>query len=396
MIIFTNDSHVMQSELRSDSLSLRIQSVDFIRGLVMILMAIDHVRVYSGLPAGGPEPGIFFTRWITHFCAPVFVFLSGTSAFLYGVKLNDRKKLMKYLLSRGILLVILELTLIRFFWTFNLDFSKFVLAGVIWMIGWCMIILSLLIRLRPRVVGIIGLAIIFFQNLFALVPQLFPESSRVSFGYFWEFIYSSGLDAPPGITILYVLIPWVGVMAAGYGFGSILQGDETRRKKILVMIGLTAIVSFIVFGSVTILMNTHQDALPFLFQLLNQRKYPASQLYLLMTLGPAILLMPYVEKIKGAIGQAILTIGRVPFFYYLTHILLIHLSALIVQLFLYGQTFPEGYATAPYAWVPEEHRWSLPLLYLVFFIDVALLYFLCRWYEQYKFSHPEKSWLKFI
>ncbi len=137
----------------------RIQSIDFVRGLVMVLMAIDHVRVYSGLPAGGPDPGIFFTRWVTHFCAPAFVFLSGTSAFLYGRKLAPGA-LMRYLITRGLLLIVLELTVIRFFWTFNFDYAKFTLAGVIWMLGWCMVLLGFMVRLNPKTVGIIGLLII--------------------------------------------------------------------------------------------------------------------------------------------------------------------------------------------------------------------------------------------
>ncbi len=378
------------------SLSSRIQSVDFIRGLVMVLMAIDHVRVYSGLPPGGPEPGIFFTRWITHFCAPAFVFLSGTSAYLYGIKLSDTSKLARYLLTRGLLLVVLELTVIRFFWTFNLDYSKFTLAGVIWMLGWCMVLLALLARLQPKVVGIIGLAIIFFQNIFSYVPSALPESMRVSFGHFWEFIYSSGLEGPSFIKILYVLVPWIGVMAAGYGFGLILQTEYAVRKKVLVSIGAIATLAFVVVGSLMILISPAEGNTPFLFQLLNQRKYPASQLYLLMTLGPAIWLMPYVEKAQNAFAKAMVIFGKVPFFFYLMHILLIHLSALLVLWFREGSMITEWYDTAPYTWMPEDHRWSLGLLYIVFIVDVIILYILCRWYESYKFKHAEKKWLKFI
>src|SRR3954465_8415518 len=142
----------------------RLQSIDFIRGVVMILMAIDHVRVYSGVPAGGPSPAVFFTRWVTHFCAPAFVFLAGTSAFFNGRKLGDMQKLSQFLVTRGALLVALELTLIKFFWTFGLDYQSFTLAGVIWMLGWCMILLGGLVRLSPRVVGWIGVAIVLGQQ----------------------------------------------------------------------------------------------------------------------------------------------------------------------------------------------------------------------------------------
>ena len=144
----------------------RIASLDIVRGAVMVLMAIDHVRVYSGLPAGGPTAGIFFTRWVTHFCAPAFVFLAGTGAFLQGRKLGDTSALARYLLTRGLVLVLLELTVIRFAWTFNVNYSAFVLAGVIWMLGWCMVGMAALVRLPARVVGAIGLAVIFLQQSF--------------------------------------------------------------------------------------------------------------------------------------------------------------------------------------------------------------------------------------
>src|SRR5438034_7352210 len=143
----------------------RVASIDLIRGAVMVLMAIDHVRVYSGLPAGGPTAGIFFTRWVTHVVAPAFIFLAGTSAFFYGRKHSD---LSRFLLVRGVWLVLLELTVLRVCWTFNFDFSHYMLAGVIWVIGWCMILMAALVRLRPRTVGIIGAAIIALHN--AVMP----------------------------------------------------------------------------------------------------------------------------------------------------------------------------------------------------------------------------------
>jgi uncharacterized membrane protein len=386
----------METQLKSPDLSQRIQSVDFVRGLVMVLMAIDHVRVYSGLPPGGADAGIFFTRWVTHFCAPAFVFLTGTSAFLYGTKLNNPSKLALYLFTRGLLLIVLELTIIRFFWTFNFSYSKFTLAGVIWMLGCCMILLSLMVKLKPKTIGFFGIGIIFLQNLFALIPKLLPTSMQIPFGRFWEFIYPSGLQGPAGITILYVIVPWIGVMAAGYGFGVFLQTKAVKRKRILIRIGATAIFAFIFFGSLLLMRTSQENTSPFLIRLLNQNKYPASPLFLLMTLGPCILLMAFVKNAKRIFSKAIVTFGRVPLFYYLIHIPLIHVSALLVQFITKGQIFSEGYDTAPYAWLPDEYRWSLGLLYFVFIVDVVILYFACRWYEKYKFNHPEKQWLKFI
>jgi len=371
----------------------RIQSVDILRGAIMVLMAIDHVRVYSGLPAGGPTAGIFFTRWVTHFCAPGFVFLAGTSIFLYGNKINNNKKLAGFLLSRGLLLVLLELTLIRFFWTFNFNYNEFILAGVIWMLGWCMILMAAFIWLRPIVAGIIGIVIIAGQQLFQYVPKILPSSLHS----FWEFVYPSGFDPPPHITVLYVLVPWIGVMAAGYAFGAVLLKDHSTRRRICLWIGLSSILLFLIIGSMMIFRQpVEADSPPLIFRLLNQRKYPASLLYLLMTLGPLITLIPYTENVKGWFAGVLGIFGRVPFFYYLLHIPLIHVTALLVNKIRVGEMHQEWYATAPYVYFDEAQRWTLGLLYLVFIIDVIVLYFLCRWYANYKKTHPRQKWLRYI
>ena len=375
----------------------RVQSIDILRGAVMVLMAIDHVRVYSGLPAGGPDAGIFFTRWVTHFCAPGFVFLGGAAAFLYGVKLGNPRALARYLVTRGLLLVFLELTVIRFGWTFNLNFSEFVLAGVIWMIGWCMVLLALFVRLRSLVVGTVGLAIIFFQQIFSLVPRVLPDSLKPSIGGFWEFIYSSGLEPWPWISILYVLVPWIGVMMAGYGFGAILLLEPERRKSICLRIGLSSMMLFVSVGSMLILLSpSTAESPPFIFRLLNQQKYPASQLYLMMTLGPTIASVPFMENARGRFSEILKVFGKVPFFYYLLHIPLIHISAQLVNFLMLGATHQEWYDYAPFASVSPESQWNLLMLYFVFAVDVVILYFSCRWYVGYKFSHPDNKWLKFI
>lgn len=377
--------------------SARVQSIDIVRGLIMVLMVIDHVRVYSGQPPGGPSPGIFFTRWITHYCAPGFAFFAGASIFLYGHKLGDRAALARYLVVRGLLLVVLELTVIRFFWTFGIDYSNFVLLGVIWMLGWCMVLMAAFIWLRPVVVGIIGLVIIVVQDLFAKVPYWLPQDSRASLGRFWEFIYTSGLETWEGISVLYVIVPWIGVMAAGYGSGQILLLGPARRRKIFLGIGLSAIALFLIIASIIITRRTPEAGdPPFIFQLLNQRKYPASQLYLLMTLGPLIALLPWAEKAGGWLARFLKIFGQVPMFFYLLHLLLIHLSAFVVNIVLYGAVHQEWYDSAPFTQMPEEYRWSLPLLYLVFVIDVILLYRACKWYAGYKRAHPEQKWLKYI
>lgn len=363
----------------SSSTTSRIQSLDVLRGLIMVLMAIDHVRVYAGVPAGGPDPAIFFTRWVTHFCAPGFAFFAGTAAFLYGIKVGDKKQLVRYLFTRGLMLVVLEFTLIRFGWTFNLNFSEFMLAGVIWMLGVCMMLLSLMVRLEAKTIGIIGLAIIFFQQLFAYVPG----------GPYWEFIYSSGVEGPSWIVILYVIVPWIGVMMAGYGFGTIIRNDKWCYT-----IGLAAFAIFLIAGSI-FAVNSESDQ-PFWMQLLNQRKYPASQLYLLMTLGPLIALVPIAEKATGVVANFFRVFGRVPFFYYLLHIPLIHVSAIILNLIIHGTSLQEAYGTCPYCGLPPEHAWSLWSLYLIFAVDVAILYFASKWYSDFKAKNSQLAWTKYI
>lgn len=360
----------------------RISSLDIVRGVVMVLMAIDHVRAYAGVPPGGPDYGVFFTRWITHFCAPAFVFLAGTAAFLHGRKLGSTGELARYLVTRGLLLVALELTVIRFAWTFNLAYDDFVLAGVIWMLGWCMVLLAALVRFSPLRVGWTGVAIVLLQQLFRFPPHIVPEPARRIVGYVWEFLYPAGMDRLPAISILYVIVPWIGVMAAGYGFGLVMLREPAERRRLCLRVGLGLTVGFVVAAALIVAFGpAPQEPMSPLLRALDQRKYPASQLYLAMTLGPTIALVALVERARGPITSALETFGRVPLFYYLLHIPLIHLSALLVNALRTGASQQQWYARAPFVFVenPAE-RWSLALLYLVFVVDVALLYLACRWW----------------
>lgn len=379
------------------SSAARISSIDLLRGIVMVLMAIDHVRVYSGIPPGGPDYGVFFTRWITNFCAPAFVFMAGTGIFLFANSGRKRAILVRYLVVRGLMLVLLELTVIRFCWTFNIDYAKFTLAGIIWMLGWCMVGMAALTALPPAVVGIIGIAIVCFQPLFGLVPGLLPSSWQRPAGYFWEFVYPSGLAGPPGIVILYVLVPWIGVMAMGYGIGPLFRLDAARRRRICLWTGLGAIALYLVIGWIrTARQPASESHLPFLLRLLNQRKYPASQLFLLMTLGPLVALLPWAERQKGRLSGLLTTFGRVPLFFYLLHIPTIHIGCMIINYIRNGSFGSQWYATAPDVYVPPEHRWPLYLLYVEWICDIVFLYYGCRWYARYKNAHPEKRWLKFL
>ena len=380
------------------SLPARLSSLDVIRGVVMVLMAIDHVRVYSGVPAGGPAPGVFFTRWVTHFCAPAFVFFAGTAAFLHGRKLGDQRALSLYLLTRRALLVVLELTLIHLSWTFSVGSMTSLLAGVIWMLGWCMILMAGLVRLPVRTVGILGLAIVFGQNVFGFLAGLTPPALNGSLGVLWQFLYTGGEVSfgPVTISILYVIVPWIGVMAAGYAFGALLLQEPDERRRICLRIGLAATAVFVVVACAQVLLGAAPDnGPPALFRMLNQRKYPASQLFLLMTLGPTIALLPAAERARGWVGRFFETFGRVPMFYYLLHIPLIHATALVVFLLRDGQVNTAPFNSAPYVSMPPEQRWGLPLLYLVFAIAIATLYPLCRWYAGVKARDP-KPWMRYI
>ena len=371
----------------------RITSLDFVRGVVMILMAIDHVRVYSGVPAGGPTPGVFFTRWVTHFCAPAFVFLAGTGAFFLGRKLGDTKALAKFLVTRGLLLVALELTVLHVAWTFTFDFTH-LLAGVIWMLGWCMVIMAALVQLRPAVVGVIGLAIIVGQNLIAPFAGVMPQSTQ----WFWQLLYLGGevKVGPTSLSILYVIVPWIGVMAAGYGFGTIMAREEGERRRLCLRIGLAATALFVIIAGLLVATRPAPNgAPPALLRLLNQQKYPASQLFLMMTLGPTIALIPLADRARGWLGDVVTTFGRVPMFYYMLHIPLIHAVSLVAWLIRDGQAGASRFDSAPYVSIPPADRWSLALLYLVFAIVVAVLYLPCRWYARRKATRPA-AWMRYI
>jgi uncharacterized membrane protein len=364
----------------------RLESIDVVRGVVMVLMAIDHVRVYSGLPAGGPTAGIFFTRWITHFCAPAFAFFAGTSAFLSGRR-RTIPDLSRHLLIRGAWLVLLELTVIRFAWTFNFDYAHYVLAGVIWMLGVCLILMAGLVRFSPKTVGIVGLVVIFLQQLVALPTLVMSPSVRHAVGWVWQFLYFGGwIDVGRsglGIGVLYSIVPWIGVVAGGYGFGAIMIREPESRRRACLRIGLSATALFLIVGGIQVFMRpASPDAPPALFRLLAQQKYPASQLFLLMTLGPTIALLPLAERLKGFVSDALAVFGRVPLFYYLLHIPTIHGAAIVVSLVREGRVDPWLFGNHPMAPppLPDGYMWSLPLLYLVFTIVIALLYWPCRWY----------------
>ncbi len=391
----------------------RIASIDLIRGAVMIVMAIDHVRVYSGLPAGGPTLGIFFTRWVTHFCAPAFIFLAGTSAFFYGRKHTD---LSRHLLIRGVWLVFLELTFLRVAWTFNFDFAHYEMAGVIWVIGWCMILLAGLVKLPLGLVGTIGVVIIAAHNL--IDPQLGRliralPGNRLS--GLWKILYVGFFAGPvqfgadgPSLIVLYSIVPWIGVMATGYAFGKILTMEPSRRNRLCLAIGLGAIGLFLVLRGFNLYGDPRpwhaaaqgpngSQPMPALLAFLNTTKYPASLAFLLMTLGPIIALIPLLEGVRGAFARWITVFGRVPFFFYVLHIPLIHALALVVSKIRLGEVSPWLFTNHPMGnpSPPEGYTWNLGLLYVVWALAIALLYFPCRWFADLK-TRKKDWWLSYL
>ena len=365
----------------------RVRGLDIARGLIMVLMAIDHVRVYSGVPAGGPEPSIFFTRWMTHFCAPGFVFFAGASAFLRQSSRPGIAGLSRFLVSRGLWLVVIELTLMRFSWTFNFDLIDYNLAGVLWMIGWSMVALGGLVWLPFDAIAAIGLVIVFGHNLVDPYLRDFGRAMAESpFRWFWQFMYFGGSvnlrASGPRIAILYTLLPWIGVMAAGYAFGRVLMMPAERRDRICLRIGIAAIALFVALRTFNLYGDPRHWSPEQPLSFLNTTKYPASLLFLLMTLGPLIALLPAFDRARGAAAGVLEVFGKVPLFYYVLHIPLIHLAAIGVSLIRTGTITPWLFGNHPMEppEQPDGYQWSLPLLYLVTTVCVAILYFACRWW----------------
>ena len=428
----------------------RIGSIDIIRGAVMVLMAIDHVRVFSGVPAGGPTPGVFFTRWVTHFCAPAFIFLAGTSAYLYGEKVRDRGTLARFLLTRGAWLVLLELTVLRFAWTFNFDYAHYALAGVIWVIGWCMILMAALVFLPVAAIGAIGVAIIALHNVTDFYTfQLAHAASASSLSWLWQTLYFGGNIAlsargedGPQLAVLYSIIPWIGVMAAGYAFGRVMRLDAARRRRVCFALGGGAIVAFLVLrgfnlygdprpwgdaarraaaqklaaqqaaaqpnvsaGQPTTVAQPPATATPprvpprtpTLLQFLGTNKYPASLLFLLMTLGPTILLVPLLERSRGPVARVLTVFGRVPFFYYMLHIPLIHLIFVLLSIVRFGTVIPWMTTNHPMFVPPPPpgYPYSLTALYAITLLVVTTLYFPCRWFAGLK-ARRTGRWLSYL
>jgi len=372
--------------------SQRLAGVDVLRGAVMVLMALDHVRVYFSAEPLGPLSSIsaqlFTMRWVTHFCAPVFVFLAGTGAFLHGRR-TSRAALARYLAARGAWLILLELTLIRLAWTFNLGWGEFLLAGVIWVIGLSMLCLAGLVFLPRAALLAFGLVLVCGHD------QLGPAVQHLPFAWLAKVLYFGGpiqLGAHgPTLMVLYSLVPWVGVMALGYAFGAVLASEERRRRTLCHAIGWGAVALFLVlrglnlYGDPSPWVPSERGALFTFYAFVNTNKYPASLLFLLMTLGPSIALLPWLERSGGFVARVLAVFGRVPLFYYLLHIPLIHVLALVLALARAGSIPAWLHGNFPMMPPPPQGLgYGVPAMIALTALVAALLYFPCRWFAGIK------------
>jgi uncharacterized membrane protein len=375
----------------------RLFSIDALRGLVMILMVLDHTRIYFHADAllfdptdlTKTNPILFMTRWLTHFCAPVFVFLAGTGVFLslsYG---KPKKEIVHFLVTRGLWLVILELTLIHFFWEFNFNFLN---ASILWVLGWSMVILAGLIFLPHWIVIFGGILTIASHNLFDGVRS----DSFGLFHWLWTILHHPGrFEVVEGLAlkVRYPLIPWVGVMAVGFGFGKLWLLERTRRRPWMLSLGVFLTLLF-VFIRIT---NSYGDPRPWLiyqngwwtfFSFINLEKYPPSLLYLLATLGPAIIILALFDQFRapGILIGPLAVFGQVPLFFYMVHLFLIHAWSVISVYVEYGQT--------P---VLDHSGYDLPVVYLVWLAVVVMLYPVCRWFTAFK-KHRSRDhkWLSYL
>jgi uncharacterized membrane protein len=380
----------------------RIEAVDVVRGVIMIIMALDHTRDFFGIPGQNPtdlanaSAALFLTRWITHFCAPVFFLLTGTGAYL-SLRRKSPRELSRFLFTRGLWLIFLEVVVVRCFaYQFNFDYRVTMLL-VLWALGWAMITLSALVRLPASVATAIGGVMIVGHNLLDSVKAASP---------LWSILHSPGfvVNTPDHVVFVgYPLIPWIGVTAVGYGLGQVYSWDPERRRAFLLRLGLALSLAFLVIRGI----NKYGDpsrwmqqktALFTALSFLNTTKYPPSLLFLLMTLGPAMIFLRSVDLHTPRILRPALVIGKVPMFYYVLHFALIHLLAVVTCYLRYGSAhwMFESPDLGHYPFSPPP-GWGYPLagVYLVWTFVVIAMYPLCRWFAALK-QRRSDPWLSYL
>jgi len=394
----------------------RVDSIDLLRGVVMILMALDHVRDYFGAPGNPTDPAratvaLFFTRWITHLCAPTFFLLTGTGAAL-ARRRRSAGELSRFLFTRGVWLIALELTLLRCFgYQFNVDYRVTMLV-ILWALGWSMIALGALVHLPAGAIAAIGVAMIAAHNLFDSVRA----ASLGAFAPIWTVLHGQGVVlATPNhlVFVAYPLIPWIGVTATGYALGRVFEWPADRRRAFLLQAGVALTIAFVALRAIDVYgdpvrWTTQASAVRTVLSFLNTTKYPPSLLFLLMTLGPALVFLSVADgvrfkpdttysTVRRALGPALL-FGRVPLFYFLLHLPLIHLLAVVVCHARYGTahwmfespTLDRYPFTRPPGW-----GYSLPIVYAIWIGVVVALYPLCVWFAGVK-ERRHDPWLGYL
>lgn len=387
----------------------RVHSIDLLRGTVMIIMALDHVRDYFHKAAFMFDPldldktsvAIFFTRWITHYCAPVFVFLAGVSACLVGQRKN-KKELSLFLLKRGIWLVFIEMIVVNFGWHFAVTFP-WLLFIVIWALGVSMIVLAALIHLPKKLIFAIGILLVAGHNL---LDGIHVQGNNFK-AFIWSILHDFGMFNFKGENMLvaYPIIPWIGIMALGFCFGSFYAADydAAKRRKNLLLIGSLLIAGFVVLR----LSNFYGNPTPWVSQknivftildFIKVNKYPPSLLYAMMTLGPAIIFLALTENVSNKLVNVVSVYGRVPMFYYILHIYFIHLLAMICSVLFTNFGWKVWLLDKP-LWISESfvgYGYSLKIVYLVWAVVVIGLYPLCKKYDAYKMANKHKWWLSYL
>lgn len=388
---------------------VRVQGVDILRGLVMVLMAIDHTRDYVHAAAMGFPPedlsqttvGIFMTRWVTHFCAPAFMFCAGIAAYLRLERGGTKAELSRFLFTRGLWLVVLEFTVVRAAFFFDLGFSPLLLL-VFWALGMSMIALAALIHLPYRMLLAASVAMIALHNLFdGVTAEQFGD-----LGGLWRILHVPGLltVGPPLVIVAYPLVPWVGVMAAGYCCGRVYNLPPEPRQSLLLRLGFGLTLAFVVLRT----LNMYGDPRPWsvqtttgftLLSLLNTTKYPPSLDFLLMTLGPAVVFLAWADRRRLSDRHPLLVFGRVPFFYFVVHLPLIHAVAIAMTWFRYGYTpflfLPPPTLGTPRNIFPADYGWNLWVVYAVTTAVVVALYPACLWLSRLK-ARRREWWISYV
>ena len=389
--------------------STRVESIDVLRGLVMIIMALDHTRDYFHLGSFFVDPTdletttpiLFFTRFITHFCAPEFVFLAGTSAFLYGSK-KTKPELFKFLFTRGIWLILLELIVNNFIWTFDVTYS-FPIFQVIWAIGFSMVCLSFLIYLPKKIILIIGIVLVAGHNLLdGIVMQGTSFKSII-----WYILHQDQflvLGPNKMIAFHYPIIPWIGLMALGYCFGALYSKDfdATVRKKWLLRLGIGSISLFFILRGINVYgdlvpWTTQKNGVTTVMSFFNTTKYPPSLIFLLMTIGPSLLFLYLIENVKNKVTDIFVVFGRVPLFFYFLHVLVIHIAA-IIGILIFGGNWQDMILTSDVFMNAKLINYGYPL-YAVYLIWIGLIIFLypfSKKYMIYKSKNKDKWWLSYL